>query len=80
MMYTKDMILNSQWYDPKKKHHTHPCFFGTIEEVVKDCCGHCPLVKSKEDQEIIETMFVSGPIKWVTVRQNYGVFVLNHVG
>jgi len=27
MMYTKDMILNSKWYDPKKKHHTHPCFF-----------------------------------------------------
>lgn len=66
MMYTKDMILNSKWYDPKKKHHTHPCFFGTVSEVVKDCCGHCP-VPTKEQQEQIETMFVAGPMQWVTV-------------
>lgn len=55
-MYTKDMILNSKWYDPSKKHHTHPCFFGTVDEVVKDCCGHCPPVTKKEDQEIIDSM------------------------
>jgi ankyrin repeat protein len=67
MMYTKDMILNSKWYDPKKKHHTHPCFFGTISEVVKDCCGHCPPITSKEDQEMVSTMFVAGPVSWVTV-------------
>lgn len=27
-MYTKDMVLNSPWYDKHKKHHTHPCFLG----------------------------------------------------
>ncbi len=42
LMYSKDLILNSPWYDPNKKIHTHPCFFGTIGEVVKDCCGSCP--------------------------------------
>lgn len=33
LMYKKDMILNSTWFDPNKKHHTHPCFFGTMEQV-----------------------------------------------
>lgn len=67
MMYTKDMILNSKWYDPTKKHHTHPCFFGTISEIVHDCCGHCPPVEKKEDQAVIDDMFVQGELKWVTV-------------
>lgn len=44
LMYTKDMILNSKWYDPKKKYHTHPCFFGTATEVIGDCCKNCPPV------------------------------------
>lgn len=44
LMYTKDMILNSKWYDPNKKYHTHPCFFGSAEEIIKDCCGACPPV------------------------------------
>lgn len=56
------MILNSKWYDPSKKHHTHPCFFGTISEIVHDCCGHCPPVLNKEHQEIIDNMFVQGRI------------------
>ena len=30
LMYTKDMVLNSKWYDPNKKIHTHPCFMGTM--------------------------------------------------
>jgi hypothetical protein len=60
-MYTKDMILNSEWYDKKKQHHTHPCFFGTIEEVVQDCCGACPHVSDKEIQEQIDSKFLSFP-------------------
>ena len=30
IMFKKDLVLNSRWYDPKKKFHTHPCFFGTV--------------------------------------------------
>lgn len=40
LMYTKDLILNSQWYDEDKSAHTHPCFFGTISykyAVAKSC-------------------------------------------
>jgi hypothetical protein len=48
LMYTKDMILNSKWYDPNKKHHTHPCFFGTASEVIQDCCKHCPPIPPKD--------------------------------
>jgi len=66
MMYTKDMILNSKWYDPNKKHHTHPCFFGTIKEVMGDCCGSCPPVPL-EEIEAHASMYVEGNVRWITV-------------
>jgi hypothetical protein len=66
MMYAKDMILNSRWYDPKKKHHTHPCFFGTVTEILGDCCGCCPPVPPDE-QEAHASMYVEGPARWITV-------------
>ena len=60
-MWTKDMVLNSKWYDPNKKVHTHPCFMGTMRykaslyysdaessQVIRDCCGHCPKVPEEE--------------------------------
>jgi len=65
-MISKDMILNSKWYDPKKVHHTHPCFFGTISEICKDCCGACPPVPP-EEQELHDSNYVAGPISWITV-------------
>ena len=59
------MILNSKWYDPNKKIHTHPCFFGTAQEVARDCCGKCPPIPD----ELVDpdTPFVSGVLTWVTV-------------
>jgi len=56
MMHTKDMILNQKFYDPNKKHHTHPCFFGTVKEVMDDCCGKCPPVPP-EEQEVHDCMY-----------------------
>eukprot|EP01126_Amoeba_proteus_P055454 TRINITY_DN6887_c0_g3_i3.p1 TRINITY_DN6887_c0_g3~~TRINITY_DN6887_c0_g3_i3.p1 ORF type:complete len:1928 (-),score=499.26 TRINITY_DN6887_c0_g3_i3:166-5883(-) len=67
MMYTKDMILNSEWYDKNKTYHTHPCFFGHVSEVVNDCCGNCPPVKDAEIQEQLDNMYVQGPVRWITV-------------
>jgi hypothetical protein len=71
------MILNSQWYDPSKKQHTHPCckifqelfelifvVFGTASEVVKDCCGHCPVVPPEKIDP--DSPFVSGTMTWIT--------------
>ena len=65
LMYTKDMILNSKWYDPKKKYHTHPCFFGTAKEIIKDCCGSCPPIPKDEIDP--DSPFVSGEISWLDV-------------
>jgi len=64
-MYTKDIVLNSKWYDLTKKIHTHPCFFGTATEVLKDCCGKCPPVSPEADDP--DSPYVSGAITWVTV-------------
>jgi len=66
MMYTKDLILNSKFYDPKKKHHTHPCFFGTVKEVMSDCCGCCPPVPP-EELETHASMYVEGIARFITV-------------
>lgn len=63
--YTKDVILNSEWYDKKKKIHTHPCFFGTAEEILKDCCGSCPPIPENEIDP--DSPYVYGVITWVTV-------------
>ncbi len=41
-MYSKDFLLNSEFYDKDKKYHSHPCFFGTASEILNDCCGNCP--------------------------------------
>ncbi|PRP87864.1 ankyrin repeat protein [Planoprotostelium fungivorum] len=65
LMYTKDMVLNSKWYDPSKGFHTHPCFFGTAAEILRDCCGHCPPVP--EEHVDPDAPFVSGILTWVTV-------------
>eukprot|EP01118_Nematostelium_gracile_P012221 TRINITY_DN4433_c0_g2_i4.p1 TRINITY_DN4433_c0_g2~~TRINITY_DN4433_c0_g2_i4.p1 ORF type:complete len:598 (+),score=159.56 TRINITY_DN4433_c0_g2_i4:17-1810(+) len=65
LMYTKDMVLNSPYYDPNKKYHTHPCFFGTASEVIKDCCGKCPPVP--EDEIDPDSPYVSGEMQWLKV-------------
>src|SRR3990167_964216 len=65
LMYTKDMVLNSKWYDPKKTIHTHPCFFGTASEIIKDCCGNCPPVPENEKDP--DSPFVSGEITWLDI-------------
>lgn len=41
-MYDKDQILNAEWFAPGRGYHTHPCFFGTMHEVIRDCCPDCP--------------------------------------
>ena len=65
LMYTKDLILNSKWYDPKKVYHTHPCFFGTISEIIKDCCGNCPEIPECDKDP--DSPFVSGSLTWMEI-------------
>ncbi|KAJ5078547.1 ankyrin repeat ph and sec7 domain containing protein secg-related [Anaeramoeba ignava] len=78
VMYRKDMVLNSSWYDPDRKFHTHPCFFGTAEEIIGDCCGAENCSNINLDEELGPShMYVNGDISWMTVdpgQQSIGSF------
>lgn len=83
LLYAKDLLLNAEWNKPddRKVHlHRHPCFFGTAEEVLQDCCGYCPVPKSDEEIEVAEEeskVYISGPLKFIIDdpgRQEIGSF------
>ena len=77
LMMTKDIVLNSSWSTLcDRDYHTHPCFVGTLEEVLKDCCGDCPEVPADVNREELEC-FVSGPLSFIVDdpgRQSIGSF------
>ena len=55
LLYAKDLLLNAEWNQPRDREvylHRHPCFLGTAEEVLQDCCGYCPIPKTDEEIEI----------------------------
>jgi hypothetical protein len=72
-LYTKDMILNSPWYTKNRgkniKFHRHPCFFGTMKEVMEDCCGYCPDIEQLEPEqrptEAEAELYIQGPISFI---------------
>jgi len=83
LLYAKDLLLNAEWNLPDDREvylHRHPCFFGTAEEVLGDCCGYCPVPKTDEEIEVAEEEsknYVSGPLKFVMDdpgRQEIGSF------
>lgn len=83
MLYTKDLLLNAQWNQPKDRDvylHRHPAFFGEAEHVIRDCCGACPVPVTEEEQKIAEEeskIYVSGDISFMKDdpgRQEIGSF------
>ncbi|KAI0404447.1 ankyrin repeat protein [Xylaria palmicola] len=66
LCYTKDLLLNAEWNQPKERTvylHRHPAFFGRVEDVLSDCCGTCPRPQTSEEIEIAEKeseIYVSG--------------------
>jgi hypothetical protein len=83
LLYAKDLLLNAEWNQPDDREvylHRHPCFFGTAEEVIQDCCGYCPVPKTDKEIEAAEEETknnVSGELKFVTDdpgRQQIGSF------
>ena len=83
LLYSKDLLLNSEWNKPKDREvnlHRHPCFIGTAEEVLQDCCGYCPEPKTDEEKEIAEIeskLYISGELKFIKDdpgRQEVGSF------
>ncbi|KAJ2988752.1 hypothetical protein NUW58_g3814 [Xylaria curta] len=66
LCYTKDLLLNAEWNQPKERGvylHRHPAFFGRVEDVLGDCCGTCPQAQTPEEIEVAEKeseIYVSG--------------------
>ena len=83
LLYAKDLLLNAEWNQPKEREvnlHRHPCFFGTAEEVIQDCCGYCPTATTDEEIEVAEEeakTYVSGNLTFLKDdpgRQEIGSF------
>ncbi|KAH6681535.1 ankyrin repeat-containing domain protein [Halenospora varia] len=83
LLYAKDLLLNAEWNQPDDREvhlHRHPCFFGTAEEVLEDCCGFCPVPQTDEEIEVAEQEAktnISGPLKFLKDdpgRQEIGSF------
>ncbi|QIX01016.1 hypothetical protein AMS68_006533 [Peltaster fructicola] len=83
LLYTKDLLLNAEWNKPKDREvhlHRHPAFFGSVNDVIHDCCGHCPKPTNMEEEEVHETenrIYVSGDITFIKDdpgRQSIGSF------
>eukprot|EP00668_Euglena_longa_P044091 GGOE01058684.1.p1 GENE.GGOE01058684.1~~GGOE01058684.1.p1 ORF type:complete len:1789 (-),score=486.60 GGOE01058684.1:265-5601(-) len=66
LMYTKDVMLNLEAGQAGGvQRHKHPCFFGSMEEVLQDCCGQCPNLGDLQPADAAD--YVSGPLKFMTV-------------
>ncbi|RYP25160.1 hypothetical protein DL765_000041 [Monosporascus sp. GIB2] len=70
LCYTKDLLLNAEWNQPKERTvylHRHPAFFGRVEDVISDCCGTCPQPTTPEEIEVAEKereIYVSGKVSF----------------
>ncbi|KAM0715936.1 hypothetical protein Q7P37_008450 [Cladosporium fusiforme] len=71
LVYTKDLLLNAEWNKPKDREvnlHRHPAFFGSVDEVINDCCGHCPTPITIEEEEVAEQeskIYVAGTVAFM---------------
>ncbi|KAK3329602.1 hypothetical protein B0H66DRAFT_31713 [Apodospora peruviana] len=83
LCYTRDLLLNAEWNQPDDRDvylHRHPAFFGRVEDVIRDCCGYCPVPETDEEKEIAEEeskIYVSGKISFIKDdpgRQQIGSF------
>ncbi|KAJ5656481.1 hypothetical protein N7507_008431 [Penicillium longicatenatum] len=83
LLYTKDLLLNAQWNQPKDRTvylHRHPAFFGDAADVIGDCCGCCPEPSTEEELKVYEEeskIYISGPVTFMKDdpgRQEIGSF------
>ncbi|KAH0595957.1 hypothetical protein MHUMG1_06507 [Metarhizium humberi] len=83
LCYTRDLLLNAEWNQPKEREvylHRHPAFFGRVEDVIEDCCGCCPKAVTPEEIEISEKeaeIYISGKVSFLIDdpgRQQIGSF------
>ncbi|KAL2364431.1 hypothetical protein RJZ56_002689 [Blastomyces dermatitidis] len=83
LVYKKDLLLNAEWNKPKDRKvnlHRHPAFFGSVQHVIEDCCGYCPVPVSDEEKAVAEEegkKYLSGKIQFMKNdpgRQTIGSF------
>jgi hypothetical protein len=83
LLYTKDLLLNAEWNKPKDREvnlHRHPAFFGSVQDVIHDCCGYCPKPATPEEEEVAaeeSKIYISGEITFISDnpgRQEIGSF------
>jgi hypothetical protein len=83
LCYTRDLLLNAEWNQPKEREvylHRHPAFFGRVDDVIQDCCGSCPQPKTEEEKEVAEKeaeIYISGKVSFLIDdpgRQQIGSF------
>ena len=71
LLYAKDLLLNAEWNRPKEREtnlHRHPAFFGSMGDVIGDCCGYCPKPASDDDEDIAKEeskTYVSGDLTFI---------------
>ena len=70
LLFTKDLLLNAEWNqkDRETTLHRHPAFFGSVNDVIHDCCGFCPKPVTEEDLAIAEEenkIYISGDITFI---------------
>lgn len=84
LCYTRDLLLNAEWNQPKERRemylHRHPAFFGRVNDVIEDCCGTCPKPQTEEEKELAEKeaeIYISGKVSFMIDdpgRQQIGSF------
>ncbi|KIW62826.1 hypothetical protein PV04_10956 [Phialophora macrospora] len=83
LLFTKDLLLNAEWNKPKDREtklHRHPAFFGSVSDVLHDCCGFCPKPVTDEDLAAFEEeskIYISGDVTFLKDdpgRQTIGSF------
>jgi len=76
MMKKKDNALNGEWFAKDRPYYLHPCFYGTMAEVIRDCSPDDPPIPDSVPIEKIRR-FVRGPLTWLEDdpgRQDIGSF------
>lgn len=84
LCYTRDLLLNAEWNQPKERRemylHRHPAFFGRVADIIEDCCGSCPKPQTEEEKELAEKeaeIYISGKVAFMIDdpgRQQIGSF------
>lgn len=64
LMRVKNAVLNNPYMSKNRPYKLHPCFIGTAEEIIKDCCPDDPPIPHDVDPASLQG-FVRGPLTFI---------------